>query len=369
MNNLDKQYQDLLKDILENGVVKSDRTGTGTQSVFGRTIRHKMSEGFPLITTKKMYLKGIITELIWFLRGDTNIKWLIENKCNIWNGDAYKKYTNSYASGIYNSAWSNNGEPWGMAKFIELILEDEHFCRTFGDLGPIYGAQWRRWNTNRNMVIGHTGTHNVFGTEIIDQIYHLVNDLKKNPDSRRLMVSAWNPAELSQMTLPPCHYGFQCYTRLLTWDERLNIYTAKGEEYNKLMETDSNGIMAVMDAHNIPTRALSLMWNQRSVDTFLGLPFNIASYGLLLEILAKMSNMVPDELIGNLGDTHLYLNHLDKAKLQLERDSYELPTLTHMKTDEFWANDLNTIVTHLDNLDFLCEFYKSHPAIVAELSN
>jgi thymidylate synthase len=233
MNKLDKQYQDLLQTILDYGVEKSDRTGTGTKSIFGYTIRHKMSDGFPLLTTKKMAFQTMVTELIWFLRGDTNIKYLVDNNCNIWNGDAYKNYYNSFTGyeDIPTQEW-----------FINEIKTNSEFANKWGELGPIYGAQWRDWT-----YIDSYSYHRTF-----DQIQNLINELKTNPDSRRLMVNSWNVGELDQMVLPPCHYGFQVYTR------------------------EENG-----------QRYISLMWNQRSVDTFLGLPFNIASYGLLLEIIAK----------------------------------------------------------------------------------
>jgi thymidylate synthase len=291
MNNIDKHYQALLQDILNNGVEKSDRTGTGTISVFGRQIRHKMSEGFPLLTTKKMAWKSIVTELLWFLRGDTNIKFLLDYDCHIWDGDAYKNYLNH----------TQHEASYTKEQFINLIKTDKDWANVWGNLGPIYGKQWRQWQGWMDM------NGNEKGSLWYDQILQLVHSLKTNPDSRRLMVSAWNVAELDQMVLPPCHYGFQVYTRELTEYERFHL---------KLDDVTNN---------NIPTRAISLMWNQRSVDTFLGLPFNIASYGLLLEILAKEVNMIPDELIGNLGDVHLYSNHIEQAKMQILRKPFNLP--------------------------------------------
>jgi thymidylate synthase len=298
VNNLDKQYQALLQDIIDNGIEKKDRTGTGTISVFGRQIRHKMSDGFPLLTTKKMAFKTMVTELLWFLRGDTNIKYLVDNGCHIWDGDAYKNYTKSFLG--YEDIPS---QEW----FINEIKTNPDFANRFGDLGPIYGKQWRKWYGWRK----HSLT---------DQIANLINDLKTNPDSRRLMVSAWNVGELDQMVLPPCHYSWQCYVR--------------------------------------EGKYLSLIWNQRSVDTFLGLPFNIASYGLLLEILAKEVNMVPDELIGNLGDVHLYSNHIEQAKEQISREPFELPKLTleHSSLDPV-------------ELVYKLEDYQSHPSIKAPFSN
>jgi len=361
--NIEHQYLKLLKDILDNGATKQDRTGTGTLSVFGRQIRHKMSEGFPLLTTKKMPFRLIATELLWFLRGDTNIKFLVDNNCHIWDGDAFKNYLNTYKGNF----------EMDKEEFIEAIKTNPEFAKQWGDLGPVYGKQWRSWNNyfweyGGNAPYGEGGNHLM--NPPIDQIANLINDLKTNPDSRRLMVNAWNVGELDSMVLPPCHYGFQVYTRELTWEERFDIHKKYITE-DKLdlvfeLATNEN-----LDKLGVPTRAISLIWNQRSVDTFLGLPFNIASYGLLLEVIAKAVNMVPDELIGNLGDTHLYLDHLEQAKEQLNREPYPLPTLKHMKTDEFYKalSEDASLFTHLDPTDFQVENYQSHPHIKAPLSN
>jgi thymidylate synthase len=361
MNSIDTQYQILLQSILDYGVEKSDRTGTGTKSIFGYTIRHRVSEGFPLLTTKKMPWKTIVTELLWFLKGDTNIKYLLDNGCNIWTGDAYKSY---------REARPNDRDAYTIEEFAEQIKTNPEFAARYGELGPIYGKQWRSWGAGL--------LEDKHGLGNIDQIAKLIEDLKTNPDSRRLMVSAWNVGELGEMVLPPCHYGFQVYTRELSRAERVENYNSKFE--NKidvpfikvnLEDAIENTIDTALTQANIPTRAISLMWNQRSVDTFLGLPFNIASYALLLTILAKEVNMIPDELIGNLGDTHLYLNHIEQAKEQIKRDFYELPTLKHLKEDSFYKSlsENQSLYSHLDNSDFVLENYRSHPAIKAPLSN
>ena len=292
MNQLDLDYQALLEDILRNGVEKGDRTGTGTKAVFGRQIRHDMSKGFPLLTTKKMAVKTMMTELKWFLKGDTNIKYLVDNNCHIWDGDAYKNYK------------TNGGKLETQKEFIEKIKGCDEFASKWGNLGYIYGYQWRK--------------HSRYGVQY-DQIKQLIEQLKTNPNSRRLMVNAWNVEMLQFMTLPPCHYGFQCYV-------------ADGK--------------------------LSLMWNQRSVDTFLGLPFNIASYGTLLLLLCQETGYEPGELIGNLGDTHLYSNHLEQAEEQRLRSSYELPEIKLSNVDI-----LN------GEFDYEVINYKSHPSIKAPLSN
>ena len=341
-NKLDKQYQDLLQTILDYGVEKSDRTGTGTKSIFGYTIRHKMSDGFPLLTTKKMAFKTMVTELLWFLRGDTNIKYLVDNNCHIWDGDAYKRY----------EQWDGSGclypEDLTKEEFINKIKTDDEFAKKWGELGPIYGKQWRNWDFPE--VNGYFGP--------IDQIKILIQSLKTNPDSRRLMVNAWNVGKLHEMVLPPCHYGFQVYTRELSHDERFELYK---KVCGRDLQPHISGInfkQFHFDEFNVPTRAISLMWNQRSVDTFLGLPFNIASYGLLLEMIAKEVNMVPDELIGNLGDVHLYSNHIEQAKEQIERRPMKLPTI------EIGELDLLKGSAEIELKNYL-----HHSAIKAPLSN
>ena len=286
MNSLDLKYQGILQDILLEGKEKGDRTGTGTISVFGKQIRHNMADGFPLLTTKKMAVKTMMTELKWFLKGDTNIKYLVDNNCHIWDGDAYKAYSHK--------------DKLTQKEFIQKIKSDWKFARNYGDLGPIYGKQWRNWDGK-------------------DQIKELIKNIKENPTSRRLMVSAWNVDELEDVVLPPCHYGFQCY---------------------------------------VNDGKLSLMWNQRSVDTFLGLPFNIASYGMLLLLLCEETELKPGELIGSLGDIHLYKNHLEQAKEQVQRGSFQLPTIKLS----------NVNILH-GEWDYEIEDYKSHPTIKAPLSN
>jgi thymidylate synthase len=415
-NNLDPQYNKLLEDILENGTKKQTRNGE-VISVFGRQIRHNMGDGFPLLTGKKMFWKGIVTELIWFLRGDTNIKYLVDNNCHIWDGDAYKafeKWKQETDAKIRRENPTIDFQPLkyeSEEEFINKIKTDADFAEKWGDLGPVYGKQWRSWKSFEHEY-GEDDNGDGFigmwkGKEKIDQIENLINDLKTNPDSRRLMVNAWNVGELDQMVLPPCHYGFQVYTRELSWEERRDLLTKEQfrDEFGYLSPFTEPIINYYLNSKNIPKRAISLMWNQRSVDTFLGLPFNIASYGLLLEIIAKEVNMIPDELIGNLGDTHLYLNHVEQAKEQIGRelsleerielakgkvvpllgskeDSYNeagIPTRTRepyplpklVINDEFWNPDADLLsnLPHIQVSDFYVDNYQSHPTIKAPLSN
>ena len=334
MNRLDSNYQTLLQDVLDTGTLKDDRTGTGTTSIFGRQIRHDMSDGFPLLTTKKMAIKTMMTELKWFLKGDTNIKYLVDNNCNIWNGDAYKSYCKDSPY-----PYPTITQP----EFINRIKTDDEFAKMWGDLGPIYGKQLRGW----------FGYDKKVNPVYVDQIQNLIEQLKRNPDSRRLMVNAWNVGELDNMTLPPCHYGFQVYTRVLGLDERID-YMNKGK-----ISKSSDYFHEHLDSMGIPKRSLSLMWSQRSVDTFLGLPFNIASYGMLLSLLSEEVGMIPGELIGNLGDVHLYSNHIEQAKTQLGREPKpHLPKLKIISSD-ILNGDFDYEILH----------YHSHPPIKAPISN
>lgn len=281
--NPDESYLDLLEYILENGEVKEDRTGTGTKSVFGYQMRFDLSVGFPLLTTKKVPIKSIIHELLWFLRGDTNLKYLADNNVHIWDEWPYKAYL------IKNNIPlpKTDSEEWktGIKEFVEKIKTNESFAKEYGDLGPIYGYQWRHWKNEKG--------------EEIDQIKNVIEQIKKNPDSRRIIVSAWNVADIDEMAksgLPPCHTLFQ-------------FYVSPQKENQK--------------------RKLSCQMYQRSCDTFLGLPFNIASYALLTMIIAQICELEVGEFIWTGGDTHLYLNHTEQAKLQISRknDIREIPKI------------------------------------------
>jgi len=300
MSNIEKQYQGILRKLVLYGKEKGDRTGTGTLSYFGDQIRHNMADGFPLLTTKKMAVKTMMTELKWFLKGDTNIKYLVDNNCHIWDGDAYKVYPHK--------------DELNQKEFIQRIKTDSEFAKKWGELGPIYGKQWRNWESQKFNVAKGEGY-----LLQIDQIAKLIVDLKKNPDSRRLMVSAWNVGEIEEVVLPPCHYGFQCYV-------------SEGK--------------------------LSLMWNQRSCDTFLGIPFNIASYATLLLLLCKETGLEAGELIGNLGDVHLYKNHIQQAKEQIVREPFPLPTI-----------ELSNVNILNGEWDYEVNGYEYHPTIKAPLSN
>ena len=295
-----KQYLDLLRTIRDNGVVRGDRTGTGTKGIFGYQMRFNLAEGFPLLTTKKVFLKGVIHELLWFLRGDTNIKYLVDNGVHIWDSDAFR---------YYNELCVKHGVlPVDMETFLGALGVDSPIDGyKFGDLNHVYGYQWRSWPKANG--------------ESIDQIKEVIETIRKNPSSRRMIVSAWNVADVGSMALPPCHTMFQ-------------FFVAEGK--------------------------LSCQLYQRSGDVFLGVPFNIASYALLTMMIAKECGLQVGEFIHTLGDAHLYLNHLEQAAEQLSRDTRPLPRMT-LKGD-------NKSIFDYTYDDFVLEGYDPHPAIKAPLS-
>lgn len=337
-----KQYLALMQDILDNGVVKKDRTGVGTLSVFGRQLRFDLKEGFPLVTTKKVHLKSIIHELLWFLNGDTNVKYLQENGVRIWN------------------EWS-----------------DEE-----GNLGPVYGKQWREWRdckvvechdvgrTQQLMQRGYKyignmkedGTTYLVYEKAHDQISKVIQQLREDPDSRRIIVSAWNVPDLDDMALNPCHNYFQFYTTEMTLLERLDWYEVNEPEkfanaplINHEDIDDEERLHETLDREGIPRRKLSCFYMMRSNDVALGKPFNIASYALLTHMVAQQVNMVPDELVYSGVDVHLYLNHLEQIKLQLTREPYPLPKLViKRKPDSIFDYKYE---------DFEVVGYQSHPHI------
>jgi thymidylate synthase len=286
-----KQYHKLIEDVLTLGLDKQDRTMTGTRSLFGYQMRFDLSEGFPLVTTKKVYHKAIVHELLWFIKGDTNIKYLVDNGVNIWNEWPYENFKKSA---------DFNGET--LEVFVEKIKNDDAFALKYGDLGPVYGAQWRNFNG-------------------VDQLQWIIDTIKKTPDSRRMVLSAWNPAEISQMALPPCHTLIQ-------------FYVNQGK--------------------------LSLQLYQRSGDIFLGIPFNIASYALFLHMMAQVNNLEVGDFVHTIGDAHIYHNHMDQVKLQLTRTPYPLPKLK-----------LNPAIKDLFAFtfdDISLENYVSHPKITGKVA-
>jgi thymidylate synthase len=343
VNTLDHDYLALVSDILNNGREKQTRNGT-TLSVFGKQIKHSMKSGFPLITTKKMAWKQIVTELYWFLRGDTSIDFLLENDCHIWDNDMYRVYLNHIKHELWQYEQENiigTKSILSKEQLIGFIKTNKKFSNLVGTFGPIYGEQWRNFSNS------------------VDQITDVINLLFDDPDSRRILVSAWDPSVLELQELPPCHYAFQFYTRELTIQERVNIY-ASGQ--------DICGDHSFFDNCNVPARAISLMWNQRSVDVPLGLPFNIASYGLLLEIVAKMVNMIPEDLIGNLGDCHIYTNQIDSVETQISRAPYQLPILAFPEVDLEYERSIDELINKISIDDYKIINYNSHASIKIPLS-
>lgn len=347
-----KQYLDLLKNILDNGVEKESGRANmpNTIGISHGVIRMNLQEGFPLLTTKKMYWKGIVHELLWFLRGDTNIKYLVDNNVKIWNGDAFRWYNDIYVK-------KHGAPPMSMDEFIERVKngdvyyypnESDEYCidkYEYGDLGKVYGYQWRNQNG-------------------VDQIKDVIEGLKSNPYSRYHIIDGWNKADFRDMALPPCHLLYQFIVRPLSIEDRWVLMQSDDIKWHKFsMKNTSDKEMArICDEHNIPKFYLDLNMYQRSCDTFLGVPFNIASMSLLLEIFAKASNMIPGVSTWIGGDTHLYVDHIPMVKEQLGRIPFTLPKMMINKE----LNSLDDII-NLKIDDFELLDYKSNPSIKAEL--
>ena len=333
-NDVDEQYLNLLRKIVTEGQKKETRAGT-TYSIFGTQMRFDLSKGLPMLTTKKMFSKGVIHELLWFIKGSTNIKYLVDNNVHIWDDDAYRYFLERFGP---SKGYVDKEQ---FIKYVKLRATVEGTDYTYGDLGPVYGKQWTDWN-------GH------------NQIHEVINTLRTNPDDRRMIISAWNVGELDDMALPPCHYSCQFYTTKMSHEER-TAWAKANLNLNPLTYfvdfSDED-----LDKYNVPTRKLSCLWNQRSVDVPLGLPFNILSYALLTHLIAQCVDMVPGELIFNGGDTHVYENQIEGVKEQSERNPhrYGLPTLS-LNPDIKNINAFTYDDIHIEN-------YQSYPAIKFPLS-
>lgn len=317
MSQNEQQYLNLCRHILQEGVKKEDRTGTGTISVFGHQMRFNLQEGFPLLTTKRIPFRLIVSELLWFMKGDTNIRYLLQHNNNIWNEWAFKNWvesadyhgpdmTNFGLRALEDEAFKQEYEQQ-MALFKEKVLTDDDFASNYGKLGNVYGSQWRAWKTTQG--------------ETIDQLQDVIDMIKNNPDSRRMLVSAWNPEDIPSMALPPCHTMFQ-------------FYVAEGK--------------------------LSCQLYQRSGDVFLGVPFNIASYALLTCLIAHECGLEPGEFVHTIGDAHIYVNHLEQVETQLQREPKTLPTLV--------LNKDKTNIFDFDMEDIAVKGYEPHPAIKAPVA-
>lgn len=389
-----KQYLELAKAVKEKGTYKAPaREGMpGTTSLFGYQFRHDLSEGFPMLTTKKLSFKNIVTELLWFLRGDTNIKYLVDNGCNIWNEDAY-----NYYSKIANK---HEGPPYDILPDLpEMEIKPrlytfEEFCNeikttsqdtlpslggyTLGDCGKQYGWLWRRWETGKNIVVAHSGNYNEVGQEVVDQIRELIKGLKNNPLGRRHIISAWNPTSLDDMALNACHALVQFNCRPLSEEQK--------EEWrlhapaSVIFKTNPENNFTEVNHEAVPEYYLDCQMYQRSADLFLGVPYNIASYALLTHILCKVCNMVPGDFIHSFGDVHIYDNHMEQINEQLIREPKALPQLVCLERNEkgFLPDnldkylsgryDLDDFIDSLEINEFRLRGYDSHPSIKGELS-
>lgn len=391
-NNLDKQYLQFADDILKNGKISGDRTGTGTKKVFGRMLHHNMSEGFPLLTSKEVHFKSVLTELLWFVSGVTNIKPLVDQKNYIWVGDCYKRYCqyidnstrpedqtymvlnrDSLGMNIGPIAMTDKGpqvtesyRKMTREEFIDMIKSapqnyndysekdiysspeawKSDFVLTFGELGPVYGSMWTNWDG-------------------INQIENAIETLKKNPNSRRILISAWNPTYVDKVVLPPCHYAFQFVTEELSFEERMQSYISQGFNIDRLRNNagflENSTLELYFDKENIPKHKLNLMFNMRSIDLALGLPFNIASYGLLLMMFAQQVNMIPNTLVASLGDLHIYLNQQEgMTKQTYESETFTLPKVSINKAKSIFDYKVD---------DFKLENYQNAGKISMPLSN
>lgn len=357
MAKIDKEYHNLLKNILDNGFKYEDsnRKGINRIQIPSYQFKHDFKDGFPAITTKKLYWKGIVGELLWFLRGDTNIKYLVDNGINIWNKDAYNWYQKKSSNKLSNG--------FSIKQLINSIKNDDKPSKVLGDLGRIYGAQWRDWYES-----------DMFGKlHSTDQISNLIKGLKENPMGTRHIVTAWNPAELDNIALPPCHWSFEILVEPFYKECEETDYWYSDKQGCGCSEL---GVANCIGNYNQKYQ-FTLKWHQRSVDTFLGLPFNIASYALLAHIIGKMTNMIPKGIIGDLSNVHIYEPHLDAVKEQLSRDVYKYSKCELNISEGFLGESnlfskgqyftLDRLLERTEINDFKLKDYNSYPSIKAEM--
>jgi thymidylate synthase len=372
MNEFDEEYKRLLRLILDKGRVKKNRTGVNTIGVFGAQARFDLSKGFPLLTTKKMFTKGIIHELLWFISGSTNIKYLVDNDVNIWNKDAYRRYLETF-KGVKRNL-EPDAQPISIEKFVNLIKEDSQFANNWGNLGEgTYGGMWRAFPYYPLPVWYDDADEACANVKSVDQLSKAIDKLKNNPDDRRIIVNAWHPYWVDHCVLPPCHVLFQFNTEELTEHERLTLWQKRfvyedvdGQKFTPsgLPTLDIQNFSKIaeerFDKDGVPRRRLNCLMYQRSCDTFLGVPFNIASYSLLTCMVAQCVNMVPGDFVHTFGDLHLYENHIEQAKEQLGREPKDAPLLK-----------LNSQIKDLFAFkfeDISIEGYDPHPPIKGEMS-
>jgi thymidylate synthase len=371
MSVIDKTYHHLLQTILDDGFMYEDpnRKGINRIQIPSYTFKHDFKDGFPAITTKKLYWKGVVGELLWFLRGDTNIKYLVDNGINIWNKDAYNYYKNQYSGNIVNTDFT----PFTLDNFVDAVKDGRGTIK--GDLGRIYGAQWRKWSIpfeerDAGYMQGLEAGEGLpvydedFPSKKLDQISNLIKGLKENPMGTKHIVTAWNPAELDNMALPPCHWSFEILVEPLNDNERFKI-----QPYYETLENRGD--------FSTPKYQFTLKWHQRSCDSYLGIPFNIASYALLAQIIGKMTNMIPKSIIGDLSNVHIYEPHLDAVKEQLSRSTNmhnsECELLIGDSAieviDEYEKENIlfNDIFENFDINDFTLSNHTEQSAIPAEM--
>jgi len=369
MAQIDKTYHKLVNKILKEGFSYEDpnRKGVKRLQIPSYTFKHEFKDGFPAITTKKLYWKGIVGELLWFLKGDTNIKYLVDNGINIWNKDAYNYYLN------IAKIHKNERNLFSLREFstyikdprtlpVEGRISNQNPDYKLGDLGKVYGAQWRRWSSFKEEDNGLLGVINY--EKYSDQLSNLIKGLKENPMGTRHIVTAWNPAELDDMALPPCHWSFEILVEPLN---RLKYCKENNIELPEL-EAGLENAGDCLNSYEIPKYQFTLKWHQRSVDTFLGLPFNIASYALLAHILGKMTNMIPKAIVGDLSNVHIYEPHLDAVKEQLSKDVNKYGSCElDMNNKLVYQESVNKCIDLMKISDFRLKNYESYPSINAEM--
>ena len=368
MNKVDTEYFRIVNDILTNGRLKKNRTGIDTIGIFGAQAKYNVDlNAFPLLTTKKVHWPAIVHELLWFISGSTNIKYLVDNNIRIWNEWAYKKYKDTCISKIPNNELESLSVPSGMSlsdvdhlsmdMFIERIKEDAEFAKQWGELGEgTYGGMWRAFP----YAYEDYKDHEQYSLGTVDQLQKVIDKLKTKPDDRRIIVSAWHPHLVDHCALPPCHCLFHFHTEELTLEERVDLFLKKFGSNSGITVMPSEPMELEFDKIGIPRRRLNCLLYQRSNDFFLGVPFNIASYSLLLAMIAHVTNMVPGTFTHSHGDSHIYVNHLNQIKLQMTREPKQLPKL--------WLNPEVKSLFDFKYDDIKLIDYNSHPAIKGDVA-
>lgn len=353
MNNLDKQYKDILSEIIHKGSIKKNDSDDETFSIFGKQIIHNMEDGFPLLTTKKINFKDSLIELLWFMRGESNINYLIENKCTLWD----EKLFNNYLEKIKDLPieFTSESKEITLEGFLVKLKNDEIFNQIFGDLGPIYSKQWRKWNkySITQTIVNKNGIDTLqdnFELKQIDQLFDLITKLRLSTDEKINMVNSWNVGDLEDMIYPINHYNFQVYSRKLNLDERIKLYKKQNDIFDSENTKEINHDF--LNEKNIHERELSLLWNVNSINVFSELPHNISIYGFLLSILAEATGMIPGKLIGNFGIMYLQNKDVEEAKNEIDKQTHDLCELKIDSEEwDYYFDDIDELNTFINSIE------------------